>query len=249
MIITDVIHTALLNEPAVTYSLILPAAYHKTLYWLHGYKERAQDILKNSCLPELAEQHHMAVVIPDLPDTFYLNQSWNECYTEDFFVHEFLPTIQKKHALPSEPANTLIGGESMGGLGSLLIGSHYPSLFAKIFAISGAFIIDDLLIGNPEVMGFGSGNLTHFQNLFGDIPSLEDSPERNPLLSALQALARDPEHFPEIRLACGTSDMLYSRNVKLRDKLLAAGADVTWMEAKGVHDWTCFNMLLEKCLI
>lgn len=243
MIIEGKLQTDLLNVDFVEYCIILPATYHKTLYWLHGYKERYRDIICRSHLENFAEKYHTAIVIPDLPDTYYMNHPWENCYTEDFLIQEFLPYICKKYHLPSQYEDTFIAGASMGGFGSLLIGSHFPELFGKIACISGAFIIDDILIGNPEVIGNAATNFSHFQNLFGDIPSLMDCEQRNPMIAAAKAL--ENHTFPSVFMACGKKDMLYTRNVKFRDSLKELGADITWMEMQGGHNWECFNLALE----
>ena len=130
----------------------------------------------------------------------------------------------------------------MGGFGSLLLGSRNPDIFGKIAWISGAFIIDDLIIGNPEVTG-GGHNIVYFQNLFGDIPSLNECPDRNPMSAATRALKLGK--LPPIFAGCGRHDMLYSRNIRLRDRLTYLGADIKWMDTEGIHDWICFNRMLE----
>lgn len=247
MVIYNNRFTTLLCDPICTYRIILPETYDKVLYWLHGFQERSADIIFKSNFEELAETYQMAVVIPDLPDTYYLDQPWNNCYTEEFFFEEFMPYIQKNYQLPSEPSSCFIGGVSMGGFGSLLYAGHHPELFSKTISISGAFIINDLLIGNPEVTGIFDGNLAYFQNIFGDIPSLENDVLRNPKTAALTALNPD---FPEIILACGKRDMLYSRNVRLYDCLMNSGANVRWIknndEQAGEHNWLYFRHALNE---
>lgn len=121
----------------------------------------------------------------------------------------------------------------MGGFGSLLLGSHFPDLFRKIVCISGAFILEDIQIGNPEVVGTDPNNVKHFQNIFGDLPALGDSVSRNPAVAACHAL--EAKQLPPVFLACGTEDLLYPRNVKLRNQLTALGANITWMEGAGNH--------------
>ncbi len=247
MLIQNHLFTTLLSDPICSYRIILPEVYDKTLYWLHGFQERSGDIIFKADFEEYAENCQMAIVIPDLPDTYYLDQSWNECYTEEFFFEEFMPYIQKNYQLSADRSKNFIGGVSMGGFGSLLYASHHPELFSKVISISGAYIIDDLLIGNPEVTGMFEGNLSYFQNIFGDIPSLEEDASRNPLKAALSA---DPSVLPEIVLACGRNDMLYSRNVQLKDCLLQAGIHTLWAEndvsCHSSHNWLCFNHLLRK---
>lgn len=243
MIFKDSLETTLLNIDKVEYVAILPETCSKILYWLHGYHERSKDILLKSNLEEFSEKYRVAIILPDVPDTYYLNQPWNTCYTEDFFIKELIPFVTEKYHFSSNKEDTFIAGASMGGFGSLLLGSHHYEVFSKIVSISGAFIIDDILLGNPEVVG-SSNNFSHFQNLFGDIPSLIDSYERNPEVSVL--LAIENQKLPPIFMTCGTEDMLLKRNEKLARNLSNAGADVLWKTSSGGHDWKYFNSVLEN---
>lgn len=238
MIIRNSLSTSLLPLPAVPYAILLPNACAHTLLWLHGYQERADDLLRQSVFAQAAERYHTAIVFPDVPDTYYLNQPWNHCYTEDFLIGEFLPRILDRHQLPNTRDSLSIAGISMGGFGSLLLGAHHPHLFGKIASVSGAFILDDLLIGNPEVVGSGS-NIGHFTSLFGDIPSLADDASRNPLC-AIKSNEK-AQSLPPVFLACGTEDLLHQRNAKLCHAMRKLNLDVLWYEAPGSHSWDFFH--------
>ena len=137
---TDRIQTNLLTENDINYSLIIPPECQNTLFWLHGYQERSEQLLQYEAFMRFAEDHHIAIIFSDTPDTYYLNQEWNQCYTEDFLVSEFIPTVTEKYHLPNERNEMFLAGISMGGFGSLLIGSHYPKRFGKIACISGALL-------------------------------------------------------------------------------------------------------------
>ena len=253
MRITDRMTTACFppGRNTIEYTLILPENCRGLALWLHGYQERSAQILQHRLkdelqqplLEQLAEEHHLAVAIPDVPDTYYMDQPWTDCFTETFLTAEFLPALRAKYPLPDSPAHTAVAGISMGGFGAMLLGSRHPELFGRIASVSGAFIIYDLLIGNPEVIGSSPNAITHFQNLFGDIPSLDGDINRNPEAAALYALSE--RTLPPLFLACGKDDtLLYSRNRSLLIRLENAHADVTWFEADGAHSWGCFETIL-----
>jgi len=245
MRITDHIETACFpqGQNAIQYTLLLPESCCRLVLWLHGYKERAAQILTHPVLEQLAEQYGLAVAIPDVPDTFYLNQPWTGCLTETFLCSEYLPALRAKYSLPVSPSCTAVAGISMGGFGALLLGSHHPELFGRIASVSGAYIIDGILIGNEEIVGKSPNAITHFQNLFGDIPSLDVDRNRNPEAAALYALSE--RTLPPLFLACGKDDIkLYPRNISLHDRLKEAGADITWAEADGSHTWDCYKKIL-----
>lgn len=245
MRITDHIETACFpqGQNTIQYTLLLPESCCRLVLWLHGRKERAAQILTHPVLEQLAEQYSLAVAIPDVPDTFYLDQPWTGCLTETFLCTEFLPALRAKYSLPVSSSCTAVAGVSMGGFGALLLGSHHPELFGRIASVSGAYIIDGILIGNEEIVGKSPNAITHFQNLFGDIPSLDGDMNRNPETAALHACSEGT--LPPLFLACGKDDaLLYSRNQRLRNRLENAGANVTWSETDGGHSWECYKQIL-----
>lgn len=246
MIQVERIETTLLQESPISCSIVLPQNCKKVCLWLHGFQERSQEILQSVDLEFFGERYQTAFLLPDVPDTYYLNQPWNACYTEQFLITELLPALQRKYESVTGAAcwkHLEIAGISMGGFGSLLLGSHFPDHFQKIICISGAFILSDLLIGNPEVTGTFLGNLEYFQNLFGCLDTLETSYSRNPAVAAAYQLEK--KQLPPVFMACGTEDMLYRRNLRLRDQLREAGANLTWKEARGGHNWKFFSSILE----
>ncbi|MBQ9967940.1 MAG: hypothetical protein IJO88_04380 [Oscillospiraceae bacterium] len=238
MVIKDTLQTKLLPSGEITCAVILPTTCRATLIWLHGYRERSEDLLSHPVFEQMAEIYQTAIVFPDVPDSYYLNQPWNHCYTEDLLIREFIPYITKQYQLPSARDSMSLAGISMGGFGSLLIGAHYPDLFGKIACISGAFILDDLMIGDPEVVGSPS-NIGHFKDLFGDIPSLDGDASRHPLY-AIEAM-ENKQALPPVLLSCGTEDLLHKRNVKLYRRMLRSNLDVSWHEASGSHNWGFFH--------
>jgi S-formylglutathione hydrolase FrmB len=241
MVIKGQLQTTLLPAQTVPYSVVLPTTRKRTLLWLHGYQERVDHLLAHPLFEQLAEAHQIAIVFPDVPDTYYLNQSWNRCYTEDFIIKEFIPYITEKYQLPAHGGSMFLAGISMGGFGSLLLGAHHPDLFRKIICISGAFILDDLIIGNPEIVGSAS-NIHHFRNLFGDIPTLADDGMRNPLYAIENMDSK--QSFPPVFLSCGTEDLLFKRNIRLHRRLQELGIDVNWYEAAGNHNWDFFQQAI-----
>ena len=68
------------------YTVILPENIQYSCLWLHGYKERSCDILRQSHLEELAKQYHTAIILPDVADSYYINQPWNNLYIEDYLI-------------------------------------------------------------------------------------------------------------------------------------------------------------------
>lgn len=137
------------------YNVYLPDGYdsssedYPVLYLLHGLFENHQAwakigvqyvadsmIQSGACVP-------MVIVMPDASGenvrhagrhTGYNNQpGWNY---EDFFVKEFIPTMEKRYRIKADKQHRAIAGLSMGGHGSMLFASSHPHLFSTAFLMS-----------------------------------------------------------------------------------------------------------------
>ena len=54
--------------------------------------------------------------------------------------------------------------------------------------------------------------------------------------------------MPQIYMACGRQDDLFGANEDFRDFLQSKGADVTWDEDDGGHDWDFRDSQIRKVL-
>lgn len=55
-------------------------------------------------------------------------------------------------------------------------------------------------------------------------------------------------NLPKFYLACGTEDVLLGVNRSFRDVLREGGADVTYVEESGGHDWDFWNRQIQEAL-
>lgn len=222
------------------FSIIFPSTCKYSCLWLHGFTENSNTIISKSILKNIAEKYCCAIILPDVKDNFYLNQ------TEHYLINEFIPFLQNKYNLLTDSSASFIAGISMGGFGSLLLGSAHTTLFNKIVSISGTFIIEGASNGSTDIVC----NLppSYFLKLFeaehlGYLEPLRTSYVHNPLVRALDALKHSK--LPPVFLACGISDeLLYQPNRKIYDSLLHSGGNVTWFEDEGKHNWTFYNQAI-----
>ena len=80
----------------------------------------------------------MVVVTPTVKPTNYLDSLRGSPRWETFLVGPFLEHLRASYKVRTDRAGTLIGGISMGGLGSLRIAFKHPELFAAVAAIKPA---------------------------------------------------------------------------------------------------------------
>jgi len=133
----------------VKVAVLLPPGFRvsntsfRLLLWLHGgpgdssYLNRElQPIIeaawKRGTLPP------MVVAVPSARRSFYMDFRDGSQKWESLILKTVLPTLQKKYRLKRDQDGTLIGGYSMGGMGSLRIAFKYPRRFLAVAAIAPA---------------------------------------------------------------------------------------------------------------
>ena len=156
---------------SVRYCVFLPANYssasakarkYPVLYLLHGLGGNEQGMAVSgewTALQDLRRDHKVGdflVVAPDGWDTFYINSRDGKTLYNDFFLHEFMPLIERSYRVRTGRAARGITGFSMGGYGALRIAFAHPELFGSVSAHSAA------LTRNPPQgvdAGASTGNL------------------------------------------------------------------------------------------
>ena len=187
----------------------------KWMLLLHGYRGDQNEWLTKSSVADLANQYGISLVAPACGDGYYLDtQEPMGC-----FLGEELPAFLRANFPVSSDAFIL--GSSMGGFGSLLLGARYSNVYGKIVSLGGAFIIHDICIGNPEIVH--GADINYFKRVFGDFQTLEHS-ERDPLCHAQNAVKEN--RMSPVLLFCGTNDLLYRSNKRMRKELHKLGVPV-----------------------
>ncbi len=205
---------------------------YPTLYLLHGIFGNSSSWVTSSNVQRYAEQKHLAVVMPDGENGFYLDhEDYMNCFSR-YVGDELVQLTRDMFPLSHERDRTFIGGLSMGGYGALLNGLKYAGTFGAILAFSSALILDDL---KKEP---GEGPVAHkgyMRAMFGDPDAVLDS-DKNPVFLA-KTLAQEGKPIPRLYLSCGEQDSLCPANVRFARDMEELGADVTFRTSPGHHDW------------
>lgn len=215
-----------------------------TLYLLHGFLGSQDDWLYRTHILDLAETCGLAVVMPAGENSFYVDLPELGLNYGSFVGNELVSLTRRMFPLSDKRDDTFIGGLSMGGFGSLLLGSRFPETFGRIICLSGAFDPADPAL--KQVLTDPAAGLPtqYFDALLGNME--QPKPERNAIASALNALQEGK--LPELYLACGTEDFLYSCCCKTRDLLSTAGAKIKWEQGPGIHDWYFWDTYIHKAV-
>lgn len=241
-------------EEDVTIKIALPEATNidKVLILLHGNIQPECEFSLIENLPQeldmqnLCEKYNLMVVIPYMRNHYYISTTG---YCVSGFIGEELPelVLEKYHLA----ANTdlILGGISMGGYGAVLNGA-ICGIFNNIISISGAFVQDDVRIGNPEVwlerkptVESTKGSYLEF---FLPLEDLDQSIQRN-VVPAI-SLFKSRKQNPFIVMTCGTVDWLFERNRKFEMVLEKHKIRHVFFEMKGDHDSLCFKEGLWKAI-
>jgi S-formylglutathione hydrolase FrmB len=137
---------------AVQYCVILPPSYgsgkqaYPVLYFLHGLGSNSEILINSGgmdLINDLWSQNKIGeflIVTPDAGRSFYINSRDGKVRYEDFFIHEFIPYIEKQYRVRSDREHRGVSGVSMGGFGALRFGFRYPQLFGSVSAHSAALL-------------------------------------------------------------------------------------------------------------
>jgi S-formylglutathione hydrolase FrmB len=168
-----VVTSRILRE-VVRYCAFLPSSYdtaaanknpqakdvprYPVLYSLHGLGDNEQSLMNTgawSLIQDLRERHKIGeflIVTPDAARTFYINSRDGRVRYSDFFLQEFMPTIERRYRVRAGRNSRGITGMSMGGYGALRLAFAYPHLFSSVSAHSAALVAQP-----PRTSNYGPG--------------------------------------------------------------------------------------------
>ena len=215
------------------------------LILLHGLTGTDTDWLYGGVAQEMAIQYNLNIFMPTTGNSFYLDKGYrgrNHC---EFIAEELPGYIGKTFGIKMERQNTMIGGLSMGGYGSIHTSLNYPDRFCACIALSSALVVRDIA-GGPD--GEVAGVLPQEMRLelFGDPAQMLDSE-----LNAEYQFRKAKEagcQIPFIYFSVGTGDALLASNRRFRDFLEAEGADFFYEEGPGKHNWQFWNKYIDRGL-
>ncbi|MBO4825536.1 MAG: hypothetical protein IK018_08445 [Lachnospiraceae bacterium] len=217
----------------------------KNVYLLHGYSGCDTDWFTNAPLGELANRFNVNFFMPNGDNSFYLNQPQTGFKYQDYVGKEFVEYTRKTFGLSDKREDTIIGGLSMGGFGTLHTALAYPETFSKALALSSALIVHgmkNIAKEDTNVMA----NYEYYAHTFGDFEKLEES-DNNPEVLAKRLVDTGAEK-PEIYMACGTEDFLIEPNRAMKAYFDSIGYPATFFTGPGIHDFVFWRAQLERGL-
>ena len=215
------------------------------LILLHGLTGTDTDWLYGGVAQLMAIQYNLNIFMPTSGNSFYLDQGYKGRNYCEFIAEELPEYIQKTFGIKMERENTMIGGLSMGGYGSLHTALTYPDKFSACIALSSALVVRDVAKKPDSEVG-SVLPLQFREELFGDPSKLIES-DMNPEV-LYKKIRKQGKEAPFIYLAIGVDDNLLESNRAFRDFLKKEKADFFYEEGPGRHTWQFWNEYIDRGL-
>jgi S-formylglutathione hydrolase FrmB len=243
------VKSAILNKP-VKYTIYLPADYDRSertypvVYLLHGYSDDQTGWLQFGEINRYADKAiadgiipPMIIVMPNGDSSFYINSYDGKENYEDFFIKEFMPTIEKAYRIKSEKRYRGVAGLSMGGYGTLIYSLKYPQLFAAAAPLSAAVISDDDMVTSPDDRWERTFGQLYGRGLKGK-DRLNKAWYDNAILKIVETKSADDLKKVRYWIDCGDDDFLTKGNSLLHILMTDKKVPHEYRVRDGAHNWT-----------
>ena len=243
------VKSTILNKD-VRYTVYLPAGYetsertYPVVYLLHGYGDDDTGWLQFGEINRLADKAiadgtipPMIIVMPDGFVSFYMNSYDGKEKYEDFFIKEFIPTIEKTYTkIKPKKQYRGIAGLSMGGFGSLNMALKYPDMFSAVAPLSAA-VWDDNAIETATTENWDRAYGQIFGRELKGKDRLSKAWYENSALKMVET--KSAEDLKKVRywIDCGDDDFLMKGNCLLHIALTEKKVPHEFRMREGEHNW------------
>lgn len=205
----------------------------KTLYVLHGGSDDCSLYIRRTRLEEYAMEHDLAVVLPEVKNSFYSNMVHGKKYFD--YISEELPRVMENvFPLTHESGERYVLGNSMGSHGAMKWALNRPDFFAAAAGMSGA--------GDLEELGFYDDEKIRVLNSFGTLEQYRGS--MNDFKYLIGQHLEKGTKLPRLYACCGKQDGFYKGAKLFAEFAVTQGVDMTFEEGDGAHTWEFWDAWL-----
>lgn len=246
---TKIVKSAIMGKE-VHYTVYLPADYetsgrtYPVVYLLHGYTDDNTGWLQFGEINRYADKAiaegtipPMIIVMPDADSTWYINAYDGKENYEDFFVKEFMPSIEKTWRIKAEKRYRGIAGLSMGGYGTLIYALKHAELFAAAAPLSAAVFDDEAAVTTPDANWARTFGQLYGRDLKGR-DRLTKAWYDNSVLKLVEIKSADELKKVRYWIDCGDDDFLTKGNCLLHIALTEKRVPHEYRVRDGAHTWT-----------
>lgn len=207
------------------------------LLLLHGLGDDENAWLEQTKIADYARDQQVAVIMPRADRSYYTNTVSGMRYF-DYISEEVVARCRQWFSLSTQPADTYVGGLSMGGYGALKCALLHPKTFAGAFALSGVPDIIEQWHEHPE-------RAPWYNELFGRITELPGS--TNDLISVVQHWPTNQKR-PFLWQLCGTEDPFLEMNKRFHVLAQQSGFKNSLKLVPGAHEWRVWDQAIQEVL-
>ena len=241
----------------IKYSVYLPSDYNTStrsypvLYLLHGYTDDETSWIQfgevNAAADKLIAQREcppMIIVMPDAGLSWYINNYNGSLRYEDAFFSEFIPEIEKLYRIRASKEFRAIGGNSMGGYGSMLYSLKHPEMFTACMAFSAAFYNDSLMV--KRLRDGVANSIACYGKSNGE--TLPETWYKNDVLNIASTLPLSQLNSVKYYIDCGDKDERLLGSWQLNSILTDRNVPHEFRVGEGKHGWVYWRPGIEDGL-
>ena len=216
---------------------------YQVLWLLHPGSGAYDEYLRFTRIEEWAHQRQVAVIMPDVANSYYCNIPHGAKYY-DYYTQELPEIMRAIFPISDKKADNFIGGVSMGGFGAFAAALRNPDNYQAAFAISGGLDFKEGTFGSTLTEYHRNTNLT----LFGEDGRYYDS-HAHDLPTIAKDLVQSQQEHPLFLASNGTEDMVTKDCCfPTIEKIRNHGVKVEYTEKPGTHSWDFWNPELLEML-
>jgi S-formylglutathione hydrolase FrmB len=232
----------------------IPGAKFQVLYLFHGGTGDDSDYINFSNIVRYADEHKIAVVMPDADNSSYINQPddvlpWPARYWD--YVFEELPRVcASMFPISTKREDTFVGGLSMGSMAATKWAIYGAERCAAALIMSGGGM-DTINIMSVVAKSASNDGKTDFAV---DEEKMKEQgirfadPDDDMFVTAKKN-AQEGKTLPKLFMTCGGDDFIRVFAHASRDLLTEYGYDVMYDEVPGyAHEWDFWDLSLRKAL-
>jgi putative tributyrin esterase len=209
------------------------------LYLLHGMYGDCTDWIRNTGIERYAQAANIAVIMPSAGNSFYTDMVHGGRYYT--FISREIPALAEElFPVSAKREERYIAGLSMGGYGAFRIAFAEPERYSYAASLSGALAVEQLY---QIALQKQQGNV---QNIWEDAAHIRSTD--SDLIYSFNSRRQQGQTMPRLFQACGTEDPLFEMNESMRAAFLASGADLTWHEEHGAHEWDFWDRNIKRVI-
>lgn len=213
---------------------LLPDKKYQTLYLLHGSYDDYGSWTRNSRIENYAQEKCLAVVMPTVENSAYLDMEYGEKY-QTYISKELPEFLSVILPLSTKKEDTFIAGLSMGGGGAFRFALTFPEKYQAAASLSGA--LNMKAVDNCAHMD--KMPLNYMRAIYGEKEHCE-------VIDLLETA--ELEKLPPLYMVCGTEDFILPANETFYEKAKEKEIDVIYEKYSGSHSWEFWDMYIRNVL-